>query len=105
MAKPLTMLVTLFIKPECREDFLGALSEVLPQARQEPACRLLEVYEILEEPGSILLVEHWRDLDEYRQEVLQRDYYQRYLKLSESMYSKPRIVKALNRVAPYEPTR
>jgi quinol monooxygenase YgiN len=97
---PFTMLVTLFIKPECREEYLEALHEVLPPARAEPACVSLRVHEVLGEPGTIVLVEDWRDRDEYVQEVMRRDYFQRYLKLSEPMYAKPRVVTLLCPIAP-----
>jgi quinol monooxygenase YgiN len=96
------VLVTLFIKPEYREEYLEALREVLPQARREPGCVSLRAHEVVDEPGTIVLLEDWRDQDEYTQEVLQRDYFQRYLKLSRAMYAKPNVVTFLHPIAPGE---
>ena len=99
MAKPFTVLVTLFIKPDCREEYLEALRAVLPQSRSEPGCISLRAHEMTGEPGTIVLLEDWRDEDEYTQEVMQRDYFQRYLKLSETMYAKPRVVTFLRPIS------
>jgi quinol monooxygenase YgiN len=102
MAKPFSMLVTIFIKPECREEYLEALRTVLPLARSEPSCVSLRAHEMADEPGTFVLVEDWRDQDEYLQGVLQSDYFQRYLKASEAMYAKPRAVTFLHPIAPDE---
>jgi quinol monooxygenase YgiN len=100
MTQPLTMNVTLFIKPECREEFLVALRDVLTPARQEPACIYLYATEAMNEPGRIVLFERWRDQDEYITDILQRDYFQRYLKISEGAYAAPRIVVGLTPIEP-----
>jgi quinol monooxygenase YgiN len=100
MSRPFTMLVTLFIREESRDEFLEALHEILPLARQDPACLFLYVNEAVEEPGRIILFEHWRDQDEYVNDIVQRDYYKRYLAASESMYAAPRVVVQLNPIDP-----
>lgn len=43
----------------------------------------------------IVLVEGWADLSTYWDEVLDRDYFRRYLARSEAMYAKPREVTRL----------
>lgn len=100
MSRPFTMLVTLFIKEESRDEYLEALHEVLPRARQEPGCLFLHANEAVEEPGRIILFEHWRDQDEYVNEILERDYFKRYLAASESMYAAPRVVLQLDPIDP-----
>jgi quinol monooxygenase YgiN len=99
MSIPVTGLVTLYIKPECMEEYLEALREVLPQARREPGCVFLYAHEVPGEPGTMVLLEQWRDLEEYRNEVLQRDYFKRYMEISEALYAKPRVVTILNPIA------
>jgi hypothetical protein len=39
--------------------------------------------------------EGWRDLVEYRDVVLQKDYFQEYLRISEDFYARPRFVTLL----------
>jgi hypothetical protein len=39
--------------------------------------------------------EGWRDLVEYRDVVLQKDYFQEYLRISEDFYARPRVVTLL----------
>ena len=94
------MLVNLFIKQECREEYLRALHEVLPAARREPACLFLYANEAVDEPGRIVLFEHWRDQDEYVNEILARDYFKRYLAASENVYAAPRVVVQLDPIDP-----
>ena len=94
-AVPLFMNVTLTIRPECRESFLAALNEVLPQARAEPACLFLHAGQSVTDPDVFMLSEGWRDRAEYRNVLLRKPYYQTYLQLSESAYARPRIVTPL----------
>ena len=96
MTVPITAMVTLYIAPEHREAFLEALHGLLPQARQEPGCHFVHAHEVADEPGTFVLLEHWRDLEEYRDEVLQKDYFTAYLAASEAMYAKPRVITMLN---------
>jgi quinol monooxygenase YgiN len=102
MSEPFTMVVTLFIRPECRDEYLAILREVLVPAREEPGCVFIYANEASDEPGRIVLFERWRDLDEYTDEILQRDYFQRYLALSEAMYAAPRVAVGLNPIEPIE---
>ncbi|HWG26789.1 putative quinol monooxygenase [Actinospica sp.] len=99
MAMPITAMLMLYIRPECREAFIEAVGEVLLQAREEPGCLFLHAQEVVDEPGTFVLLERWRDLEEYRDVVLQQEYFKSYLELSESMYAKPRVVTVLNPVA------
>jgi quinol monooxygenase YgiN len=88
----------MFIKPELRDDYLAALREFLILVRQEPGCIFLYASEAADEPGTIVVFERFRDPDEFN-EILQRGYAQRYLKLSESAYAAPRVVVRLDRLS------
>jgi quinol monooxygenase YgiN len=92
------MLVVLTIKPERRDEFVAALREVLPLARAEAACLMLLAAEAAGEPEKFVLLESWRDRDEYRGEILGRDYFRRYLAVSEAAYAAPRQVTLLDEV-------
>ncbi len=98
------MNVTLTIRPERREEFLDAMREVLPHARGEEACIYLNVGQSLEDPNVFINSECWRDLAEYRDEILKKDYFRRYLDISEAAYAEPRVVVALNPIEPTEQT-
>lgn len=98
---PMFMNVTLTIQPERREEFLAALREVLPSARAEPNCIYLHVGQSMTEPDVFVLSEGWHDLVEYRDVVLAKPYYRKYLQISEGAYAQPRVVVPLT---PVEPT-
>ena len=89
----------MFIKPELRGEYLAALSEFLVLARQEPGCIFLYASEAADEPGKIVMFERFRDPDEFNA-ILQRDYAQRYLKLSESAYAAPRVIVRFDPIEP-----
>jgi quinol monooxygenase YgiN len=92
---PLLMSVTLTIRPERLDAFTAALAEVLPRARAEDGCLRLDVGRTVVNPAVFVLSEGWRDLVEYRDVILQKDYYQEYLRISEEAYASPRIVTLL----------
>ena len=71
----------MFIKPGLRDEYLAALHEFLVLARQEPGCIFLYANEAADERGTIVVFGRFRDPDAFN-ELLQRDYAQRYLKLS-----------------------
>ena len=100
MPRPFGTNVTLTIRPERREEFLDAMREVLPHARGEEACVYLHVGQSREDPNVFINSEVWRDLDEYMDEILNKEYFQRYLGISEAAYAAPRVVDLL---APIEP--
>lgn len=89
------------IKPELRDEYLAALREFMVRARQEPGCIFLYASEAADDPGTIVIFESFRDPDEFS-EMLQRDWAQRYLKLSESAYAAPRVMVRLNPVEPLD---
>lgn len=95
---PLFMNVTLTIKAERREEFLAALREVLPRARAEESCVYLHVGESAAEPGVFVLSEAWKDLAEYRDVILRKPYFRKYLEISESAYARSRTVVPLSPV-------
>ncbi|WP_249998607.1 putative quinol monooxygenase [Actinoplanes sp. M2I2] len=95
---PLYMNNTLTIRPERRDEFVAALRDVLPHARAEAGCSYLEVGELTRDPNVFILSEGWRDLVEYRDEILAKDYFQKYLKISEDAYAVPRVVELLRPV-------
>jgi quinol monooxygenase YgiN len=90
--------VTLTIRPESRETFLTALREVLPQARAEAACLYLHAGQSVADPNVFVLSEGWSDIAEYRDVVLRRPYFQKYLRISEATYAKDRAVVILTPV-------
>lgn len=97
---PLFMNVTLTIEPDQEELFLAALRDVVPAARAEPTCIYLHVGRSVAEPGVFVLSEGWSDLAEYRDVVLQKPYFQTYLRISEGAYARPRVVVLLTPVEP-----
>ena len=101
VGKAFTLQVTMFIKPELRDEYLAALREFLVLARQEPGCIFLYASEAADERGTIVVFERFRDPDEFN-EILQRDYAQRYLKLSESTYAAPRVIVRLDPIEPLD---
>ena len=92
---PLYMNNKLTIDPARLEEFRNALEEILPLARAEAGSIYLNVGTLMQEPNVFVLSEGWRDLVEYRDEILTKGYYQKYLTLSESTYAKPRVVELL----------
>jgi quinol monooxygenase YgiN len=94
----LMMCNTLMIKKEYRDEYLTELRRVLPLARRLPACLSLEVGEVAGQPGTFVLSERWRSGAEYVNEILQLDFYQRYLKRTEPHYAAPRSVSVLQSV-------
>lgn len=91
----LTMVNTLFVKPDLWFAYRAALLEILPQARALDACLMLEVGEVVGQPGTVMLTERWRSGAEYVNDITQLPMYQKYLSASESMYERPRIVVVL----------
>jgi quinol monooxygenase YgiN len=94
------MNVTLTIKPECREEFLAALREVLPAVRAEESCLYLHVGESAAEPDVFVVSEGWKNLVEYRDVIPRKPYFQHYLQVRKSAYARPRMVLALTPVEP-----
>lgn len=94
----LMMCNTLVIKPELREEYLSELRRILPLARRLPACLSLEVGEVVDRPGTFVLSERWRSGTEYLNEILQLDFYQRYIGRTETHYAVPRTVAVLQPV-------
>ncbi len=95
---PLFMNNTLTIEPDKLDEYVSALREVLPHARAEAGCLYLQVGSLTREPNVFVLSEGWRDLVEYRDEILAKDYFRKYLGFSEGAYAKPRIVELLRPV-------
>jgi quinol monooxygenase YgiN len=98
--RPLTMSLTVFIRPESRDDFLQALQELLACAQREPGCLLLHAAESRDEAGTFVLLMRWRDEDEYLFQILQRDYFQRYIRRTEPMYAAPAVLAGLESIDP-----
>jgi quinol monooxygenase YgiN len=92
---PLFVSVTLTIRPERLDAFTAALTDVLPRAQAEDACLHLDVGRMVVDPNVFVLWERWRDLVEYRDIILQKDYFQEYMRISEDSYARPRVVTLL----------
>ncbi|MFD9890864.1 putative quinol monooxygenase [Amycolatopsis sp. NPDC059027] len=97
---PLFMNVTLTIDPQRRETFLAALRDVLPRARAEETCVHLHAGHSAADPRIFMLSEGWSDLVEYRDTVLRRPYFQKYLRISGECYAQPRVVAPLVPIDP-----
>ena len=93
---PLFMNNTLTITRDRREEFVTALREVLPLARAEQCCLYLHVGQDMTDSSTFVLPEGWSDLVEYRDVILRKDYFQRYLTTSENAYARPRTVRLLS---------
>ena len=100
---PLYMNNTLTISPDRLDEYVSALKAVLPRARGEAGCLYLNVGSLAREPNVFVLSEGWRDLVEYRDEILSKDYFQTYLAMSEDAYAKPRVVELLRPIAADQP--
>ena len=68
---------------------------MLPLARMLAGCVFLEVGESVESPGTFVLIERWRNGEEYVNEYLALPFYQEYLLKTEQMYAAPRDVVVL----------
>ncbi|EAU31651.1 predicted protein [Aspergillus terreus NIH2624] len=99
----MSLQVTVFIDEEnvseSFEEFLPVYGKVI----SEPECTFFEVYQSLENPGELLWVENWsQPLDWLKEVQLKKEYYERYIRVTEPMFIKPRMIKVLKRLgAPY----
>lgn len=71
---------------------------MLPAARAEPNRIYLHVGQSMTDPNVFVLSEGWHDLAEYRDVVLRKPYFQKYLRISESAYARPRVVMPLTSI-------
>jgi quinol monooxygenase YgiN len=92
--------ITQTIKPGSREAFLTAVREFLPQARAEATSLYLHVGQSVADPNVFVVAEGWSDLATYRDVVLRRPYFQKYLQVSEAAYAKDRVVVVLTPIEP-----
>jgi quinol monooxygenase YgiN len=57
--------VTVVIRPEERERWLGLLDALIPPSRSEAACHRYDVYESIETPDTFLFHEEWETLEDF----------------------------------------
>ena len=54
-----SMILTILVKPECLNDFLGAMKEALPDTRAYDGCQQVDVWSSEDEPGKVIAFELW----------------------------------------------
>ena len=54
-----SMILTIPVKPESLNDFLGAMKEALPDTRAFEGCQHVDVWSSEDEPGKVMLLEIW----------------------------------------------
>ncbi len=57
----ISILATSYIKPECREEYLSLVPELIEKSNQEEGCRGYDLYEDIAEPNKFTMVEFWVD--------------------------------------------
>ncbi|KAL2812351.1 hypothetical protein BDW59DRAFT_155302 [Aspergillus cavernicola] len=90
---------TLFFAPEDIQRVFEALKPVYERTIAEPECLSFQVYQLLDDPGQILLVEDWETpLDCYMAERLKVDYMQEFFAIIEPLFIRTQEVKVFNRL-------
>jgi quinol monooxygenase YgiN len=54
-----SMLLTIPVKPECLNDFIGTMKEALPDTRAYDGCQQIDVWTSEDEPGKVTVFEIW----------------------------------------------
>ena len=58
--EPLTIVATITIKPEFKEDVLKAIKTVVDATRKEPGCIFYDVFEDVNNPMKFVFIETWK---------------------------------------------
>ncbi|KAL4994061.1 hypothetical protein BDV10DRAFT_177598 [Aspergillus recurvatus] len=103
LSSGLSLQVTVFIAEENVPRFFEAFLPAYEKVTAEPECTFFEVYQSLENPGELSWVENWsQSLDWLKEVQLKKEYYEEYIRVTEPMFVKPRVIKVFKRVgAPY----
>ncbi|KAJ5872611.1 uncharacterized protein N7529_004964 [Penicillium soppii] len=90
---------SLFFAPENIHKVFAALKPVYEKTTAENDCLSFQVYQSLDDPGQILLVEDWKtSLDDYMAERLKTDYMREFFAIIEPLFVKTREVKVFSRL-------
>lgn len=93
MADPVTVLVTLRLKPGREAEFLGLLAPVLNAMRHEPSFLNAILHQDPEDPRRILLYETWTDRRELVEVQMHRPYRAAYEARLPALLEQPRQVE------------
>jgi len=74
MTGPVSIVVTLHVKPECEVEFLALLMPLLDAMRQEESFLDCALHRDPEDPTLLMLYENWADLDELAAVQMKRPY-------------------------------
>ncbi|KAL2862543.1 putative quinol monooxygenase [Aspergillus lucknowensis] len=99
----LSVHITVVIAEENIPKFFEVFRQAFEKVTAEPECTFFEVYQSLENPGEVSWVENWSASLEWLMEVqTKKAYYEPYVRATEAMLLKPRVVKVSRRVgAPF----
>jgi hypothetical protein len=100
VGKAFTLQVTMFIKPELRDEYLPAQREFLVLATGA-GLHLPVRKRSGRRTRNVIVFECWRGPDEFNG-MLQRDYARRYMKLGKSAHAAPRVVVRLDPIEPLD---
>ena len=87
---PLVAIVSIHVKPDCREEFLRLLAPVLDAMRHEPTFINAVLHEDPEDPTRFMLYETWADRDDLVEVQMRRDYRQAYERRLPAITREPR---------------
>ncbi|KAH8897470.1 hypothetical protein GQ53DRAFT_818738 [Thozetella sp. PMI_491] len=102
MASPdgVSLQITLYLGPNVQQ-YLDILKPTWEKLTAEPELLFFEIYESLEEPGTLYIVEDWAGSKEWLTEVqLKKDYYADYFERTPSLHVKQADVRIVKRIAP-----
>ena len=61
MGKMVSVVVTYFVKPGKKEEYLDAVKVLIEKTHQEEGCVFYDLFENPENPAALTLVEVWKD--------------------------------------------
>ncbi|KAJ5682846.1 hypothetical protein N7462_006011 [Penicillium macrosclerotiorum] len=93
--------VTIYIKPSDVPTFFEHFKPVYEKVVAEPECRFFEVYQSLEDPGTLRWVENWgASFEWFMGNQAPKEYYKEYLTKTQAMFIQPREMKVFDRLGP-----
>lgn len=59
----ISILATTYVKPECRDEYLRIVEELVEKSNAEAGCRGYHLYEDIKEANKFTMIEFWLDQD------------------------------------------
>jgi quinol monooxygenase YgiN len=95
---PLTVIVTLQVRPGLEEEFLSLLTPVLDAMRDEPSFIDAALHRDPEDPSRFMLYETWADREDLVKVQMARPYRQTYEAALPRLLAAPRQAQVWNRL-------